>query len=281
MKRFLSLFLSFGLLVLVAGCTENSNSKKSEAEKVIESVLKNLDNAESFYVENEITKRWSDMGIEDGNKSISCRKVDFKNKMQYIDFNLENPGQEECYVEETESGNNVYVSSASEWKKQTGVPIEGIGKLGLSLDSYTTVKVYMEHMKENCSIEENDSSYIFTGVINAGSEDILEKVGLGTLINNLLESGLDSSQVEEVVLAAGEFEIIVTVDKGLMLPAKTEMDLTRVTQNIMNKIAQVLGESSETDVIESISVSTYSQYNEIGEITIPEEALSSEEVSFY
>ena len=65
-----------------------------------------------------------------------------------------------------------------------------------------------------------------------------------------------------------------------MLPTKVEMDLTLVTQNIMNKIAQVLGESSETEVVESISVSTYSQYNDIGDIIIPEEAVNAQEIQF-
>jgi len=280
MRRVLASFLSISFLLLVIGCTAKTDTQKSEAEKVVERVLKNLDEAESFRIENEITKRWSDMGIESGDNSVSCHIVNFKDKIQYIDFDLKNPGQEICYVEETQSGSNVYVSSATEWKKQMRIPAEEIEKLGLSFDSYDTVKVYMEHIKDNCSMKEDGSSYILTGIIDAGSEEILEKVGVGNLINNLLESGLDSAQVEEVVLGAGEFEITVTIDKKLMLPIKTEIDLTGVTQNIMDNIARVLGESSETKVLESISVSTYSQYNEIGKITIPEEAVNAQEIQF-
>ena len=280
MRRVLTAFLSFSLLLFVIGCSSNSGLQKNNAEKVIESTLENLDEAESFRIENEITKKWNDMGIEGGDNTVSCHIVNFKDKVQFIDFDLKNPGQETCYVEETESGNNIYVSSASVWRKQMGIPAEAVEKLGLSIDSHDTVKVYMDHMKNNCNMDENESSYILTGNIDASSEEILEKVGLGTLIDNLLESGLDNSQVEEVVSGAGEFKISVTVDKKLMLPTKVEMDLTLVTQNIMNKIAQVLGESSETEVVESISVSTYSQYSEIGDIIIPEEAVNAQEIQF-
>lgn len=290
MKKTISLMLVLCLFLFsLCGCNNGGKSSEPDhsAEEIIDSILTNIENVESLYLECETDSSMSVMGSKVDSKSTVVSEVNIKEKVQYISMIMETLGntvETECYIKENANGADVYLNANGNWIKQTAIIPEKVTELGISTDSYQLMGLYFEMLKDNCEISETTADgreyYVFTGKIHAG-EEVLEKSSLGNTLHQLIESGLSQEQIEEIISNVGEFEVTLYVDKETLLPTQFEVDITEATQNIMTGLADVLGESGEIKVEKNVAVSKYSQYNEIGEITIPEEVLNAEEVALY
>ena len=292
MKKLLSIMLSLGLIVvMLSGCNNNGNSgelPQVSAQEVIDSVLENIKYVESLRLEAETDSSMSVMGSKVESKTKITSEIDLKEKIQYYDMQIEASGQQsavKCYVKEHDGNSDVYMYANETWIKNTNIPSVKAVDLGLSTDSYKSMSLYLESIRNNCEITskiiDGTECYVLSGKIDAGENEILEKVGLGNTLKQLVQSGMTSSQIDEIISNVDEFEIVVYVDKEYLLPIQMEIDITDVTQSIMDGLSKVLGETGEIKVEKNIAVSKYSKYNEIDEIVIPEEALNAQEVAMY
>ncbi len=285
MKKTVSVILILCLsLFALCGCKDR---EKISAEEIIDSVLANLESVESLYVESETDSNVNVMGNIVDSKSTVISKVNIKDKTQYAAITtvaMGNTAETECYIKENAGGADVYLKVNDMWIKQTAIIPDKVAELGISTDSYQLMSMYFELLKGNCKIEEiktdGKDCYVLSGKIDAG-EEILEKSGLGNTLQQLIQSGLTTEQIEKIISNVGDFEVTLYVDKETLLPTQLDVDITDATQNIMMGLADVLGEMGDIKVERNIAVSKYSQYNEIGEIVIPQEVLNAQEVALY
>ncbi len=285
MKKTVSIILILCLsLFALCGCKDR---EEISAEEIIDSVLANLENVESLYVESETDSNVNVMGSTVDSKSTVISKVNIKDKVQYAAITtvaMGNTAETECYIKENAGGADVYLKVNDMWIKQTAIIPDKVAELGISTDSYQLMSMYFELLKGNCKIEEiktdGKDCYVLSGKIDAG-EEILEKSGLGNTLQQLIQSGLTPEQIEKIISNVGDFEVTLYVDKETLLPTQLDVDITDATQNIMMGLADVLGEMGDIKVERNIAVSKYSQYNEIEEIVIPQEVLNAQEVALY
>jgi len=293
MKKTVSVILILCLsLFSLVGCKdgENASSKKTDAKdkEIIDSVIEAVNGVESLYLESKTDSSMSVMGNRVDSSSTAICEVDVKDKVQHVIISMTASGEKmdtECYVKENASGADAYLKANGTWLKQTGIPYDKVNELGLSTDSYNLMVMYLELLKEKSEIKEKTvdgkECYVISGEIDAGEEELLKKAGLGNTLQQLVQSGMTSSEIDEIISNVEEMEIIISVDKESLLPVKMKIDITEVTQNIMDGLAKVLGETGEIKVEKNVAVSKYSRYNEMDEITIPEEVLNAEEVVLY
>ena len=110
--------------------------------------------------------------------------------------------------------------------------------------------------------------------------EALEKVIQASgALDQLEQSGLDASKAGELYSDLSDLYLTLWVDETAMQPVKIEMNLTEMMKSIMDKLGQ-MDDSAVVDMeITAFSLAlTITDYNNVDEIIIPEEALSASEL---
>lgn len=305
MKRIISLFLILCLSVFaLCGCGDDTSTSKTKPEaepgeepvieevaspeEIIDDVIANFQAVESMRAEMVTDSDISVQGISTYSKATAIIEMNNKDNIQYLKLSMDAAGQEtnsEAYVKINSDNADAYVMTDGKWIKQTGIPSNKLSELGLTTNAHTLLTFYLEAIKEDCDFNEENidgtDCYVFSGKIDAGKEDLLNKVGLGTLIKTLAQSGIPSATIDEIISNAGTFDVIIYVDKTTLLPIQADFDVTDVTANIMSGLAEAIGQPDIIIVKKNSGVTKYDKFDKIGKIVIPDEALSGEEVNIY
>jgi len=315
MKKLLSLLLCVVMMLFTfAGCNKKSEPVKPSSESknveekvpeksvpevekeekevsvqdIIAAVSEKVASVECFHLEAEVESRMISGDIEISSDTEITSEVNFNDKIQYTSMKQSSANGEtyaETYIKENGDSTDVYVLSNGEWMKQTGIPSAKAEELRLKTATSDKLLLYIEAIRDSCTMEEDivqeTDCYVFIGEINTKNEEILEETGLGNVISMLLQNNLSEEQINNIISNAGKFLVLVAVDKESLLPIKIEVDLTNVTQKILDGLQEALGESAMLKVEKNVTVTNYSKYNEMDVIVIPDEAKNAPETVIY
>ncbi|MBQ6846297.1 MAG: hypothetical protein IJO61_04125, partial [Oscillospiraceae bacterium] len=144
---------------------------------------------------------------------------------------------------------------------------------GMSFDATGDLIKYHEGL-ENCTIEEDSGEYKIVG--NFG--DLMTEEITSSVMENMGTVEITEESLETLLDCFRDVEYVMYIDVETFYPSRFEMDLGDAMRNFMEALAEESGQTIEVDEMDIRATVEYFDYNEDIDITIPEEALASEEV---
>ncbi len=265
-------------------CTEEkNNTKEISANKVLEESIAALEKADSLHLSQETSSSYT---ISNNSVKLSTSvesDIDIKNGLLSHDMKTNQNGQEvnmQMYVESQNSKSNIYMSSNNVWLKQTGIDSSDIYRLGSGLNGIEHIQFYLKAIEASYLDSESDEdNYIISGIIPSDdSEEILEKNGFLTIIEQLDSSGeLSDSDRQSLISNLAPIDLVIYINKDTMLLSKLEFDITKLTDSIYKNLNKIAGGIFAYTISENKGIIMFSDYNDISDIIIPNEALSGTE----
>lgn len=286
MMKTAAIALAAVMAVPMAGCGSTFKATaKSVAEKAASAVadIKSIKGTNTLNFDGTFTMSGSDemdltMSMEQDEEVTADPFISHGTATVNISAMGQDQSQDvESYTEVSDSGFTVYNSSdgGDTWTKST---------VEMSDDE-------VEKSSQLCF------PYMFEGIadgsIDAELEDDTQTVDDSecyvldaTLTGDDLKSVLDDSGVQDITTGIDEEDFNdveadaeIYVDKKTFRPAKVSYDMSDLGDAIFNALLGSSGMDIESDTEEFSLEVTYSSYDDVDEITIPDEALNAEETS--
>ena len=244
---------------------------------------KALDDIKSVHLSSETISGYSVMGTDvDINMDMEI-DIDIENGLMYGDMTADYNGinnNSSIYMKTTGNKSDLYMGQSGMWMKQTGIEKDDIYKLGYSFEGVEGMQFYLRSMEDlNLDSDSDKENYIVSGIIGSkSSEEALEKAGFLTVINQL-DSGnfMSDSEKKDLISNVSPIKATFYIDKKTFLPSKIIMDMKETTESIysnMNDIVAKYGTSLDYSITKNEGITTFSQYDSVSEITIPDEAMN-------
>ena len=267
MIKLVALFAMVAVAVSFSGCGISSG--------VMEACLTNTAQASSMTYEVETVMGMSVMGQPvsvklSGEGSYTCDPV----RVAMV-LSQDTSGMEmETYTELIGDQYIQYLKIGEQWVKQA------LPSASMTQDPKLAMEIYLEgisrYQKEGEEMVAGKTASKYSAVIEG---EALEKVIQASgALDQLEQSGLDASQAGELYSDLSDLYITLWVDETAMQPVKIEMNLTEMMQSIMDKLGQMDDSAVDMDITAFSLALTITDYNNVDEIIIPEEALSASEL---
>lgn len=251
MKRFISVFASvFVLMFVLSACSE---AEEKTVTDIFNNAVEASNSLESFAMDMEMDM---DMSVPD----LPSQQVKVKTKAEVVTEPLalhqtmDFMGQSiEMYFTEEgmymqQPGNEQWIKAPKEMMNEITQMSQAQQNPGEQLEQ---LKKYMEDFK----MEEKENTYVLSV---SSSGDKMKDFIKETLQQNLPESSMSDDMLKGVTINSINYTF--TIDKETYYP--TALDL---------KMDLEIEQNGQKSKIKQNIKGTYSKYNEIGEITVPEE----------
>ena len=183
--------------------------------------------------------------------------------------------QMQMYAEEVDGKLMTYMYSADTWYAQT----MELGDLG-QYNAEQNMELYLNNIQSfKASGKETINGTKTTKIEGVITGEAMEKAIMDSgAADSAASMGVTEEQLQSMYADMGDLPIAMWIDaEGYVL--KYEMDLTEMMQKIVNAAMGAVGETETEDAISIAKASVSmvcSDFNAVGEITIPAEAKSAE-----
>lgn len=249
---------------------EGNNVDSLTAEEVFTKMMDANDSIESF---SAIANVDQDMTFNGESMSTST-KTEMKVTMdpvaieQKLTIDIPGEGSQDAEVFMTQEGYFMYEPTEDVWLKFPDEITKDIIEQTMLQADIETQMAQFESMKDNFSVEENDEYYILTLSVNEDnglSDDIME-MAKGSLPDEF--AALGEELFDQMSINKIAYEMYV--DKSTFYVDTLDM--------VMNFSMNIEGEVIQT---EQKTNSKYTDYNNVGEITVPQEVIdNAQEIEF-
>ena len=208
---------------------------------------------------------------------VADMDYDLENGLAYMNMAINGMGQDmemESYVEYNGDMATMYMNMMGTWMKQE-VPVANMGELGMgmSYDIKDSLVNYLEGL-ENCTVEEDGDEYKIVG--NFG--DVMTEEITSSVMENIGAAEIPEESLETLLDCFKNVEYVMYIDSETFYPTRIEMDLGTAMGEFMESLAKEMGQEIAFDEMDIRATVEYFDYNEDIDVTIPEEALASEEI---
>ncbi len=268
---------------------EDTKAEEAEAEPEVDPMKKALENLESvtsmeaeMLMDMDLTL--SANGEEESMETSTTMKMamfedPLKIKMEMVmDAGAQGTMEMDMYAEVAEDGTcMMYMNDGNAWTSQSvGV---------VDLDQYNAQNSMKNYIGEDTSIYKEEGkdtvngasaykySYVMTG------EEMKQTMLSSGALDSVSALGLDESQMESMLDGLGEITTYVWIDEATLYPVKYEMDMTEVMDKLMSNMIAAMGDQAagmSMNVPKMTISMTCSNYNNVADFTIPEEAKTAE-----
>ena len=243
--------------------TEEPSGDVPTAEELITNIAAASASMESFTMEM-VSEQTIDMNGETQNVKTSVKSDIIQNPLTaYQELTMEMPaeagGNQEMIQYMTPEG--MYMQVSGEWIKMAG-PEQGA--MMEQLQQQASPEAQLEHFKSitnETTVTEEGDNYILTADVSGDNVKELSK--------NMLEGlggGADPAGMDQLMDQMG-------IEKMLIVYTVRKDDYLPVSMNV--EMSMTMEQEGMTMKMDNKSESTFSNYNEIDEITVPEEALNA------
>lgn len=250
-------------------------------KEMMQKVNTALDGVKSVHLSQSTTSDYSVMGSSVSMGITLESDVNLTNGIMHTNMNTKYGGRSisnDIYVKTTGNASDIYMYTSGMWVKQTGISTDDLYKLGNGFEGVEGIKFYLNTMDD--AFLENDSdknNHIISGTIgSAETEEALKKAGLSTLIDQLSdEDEVSEADLQAMLNNLSPMKITFYIDKTTFLPTKMQVDMKDTTDSIyrnLKNIAAKYGESISYSIKSNEAVTLFTQYNNLSEILIPDEA---------
>lgn len=212
-----------------------------------------------------------DMVVE---MDMSCFYAPWKLKAE-MNMDIKGIGSQKMttYADTLEDGSVMaYSYDGRTWQAKAVDPTD------LNVDARRQVGIYF---KDNVTYKEEGmekingvNAYKYSYAMNG--EEMLEAMKASGSLDSLASSGIDESQMVDVMNGLSEVVAYIWVDEETLYPVRTEVDMTEVMSELMDSILNSMGGQESVGI--SIEVSkmkvsmTCSNFNHVADFEIPDEA---------
>lgn len=287
MKKLLALILALTLVFALSACSDEKTPaadgekeiefEELSAEKVMEKATEVTKDVTSLRARMDMDMNMAVNGETVDMNIVADMECDLEDGLVYMDMSMSGMGQDmemETYIEYEDDTAIQYMNIMGTWMKQT-VPVANLsgGSMGMSFDATGDLIKYLEGL-ENCTIEEDSGEYKIVG--NFG--DLMTEEITSSVMENMGTVEITEESLETLLDCFRDVEYVMYIDVETFYPSRFEMDLGDAMRNFMEALAEESGQTIEVDEMDIRATVEYFDYNEDIDITIPEEALASEEV---
>ncbi len=287
MKKLLALILALTLVFALSACSDEKTPaadgekeiefEELSAEKVMEKATEVTKDVTSLRARMDMDMNMAVNGETVDMNIVADMECDLEDGLVYMDMSMSGMGQDmemETYIEYEDDTAIQYMNIMGTWMKQT-VPVANLsgGSMGMSFDATGDLIKYLEGL-ENCTIEEDSGEYKIVG--NFG--DLITEEITSSVIESMGTLEITEESLETLLDCFRDVEYVMYIDVETFYPSRFEMDLGDAMRDFMEALAEESGQTIEVDEMDIRATVEYFDYNEDIDITIPEEALASEEV---
>lgn len=280
MKKWLAFALVVMFMVSMTACGGNGGNSTEDVMKAAQDAL------------NEVSSMRYDM-VMDMNLSAGGQTVESKTTGQ-IAYNADPlamemqmtvdmgaQGKVDMLMYAGQEGDDLvmYMSDGANWGKQTLTDAAQLEQY----NAQDSMEIYLENIdsfQEAGTEQVNGSDAVkYEGVIaNDALNDVMAASGME---EQLAQYGLSGEEAAAIYQDLGDLPVAIWIDAESNLPVKYEMDMTAMMQTIMTKMFENMDMAAE-DVdltVDNMFISmTLYDFNNVGEIQIPEEAKAAPEM---
>lgn len=171
-----------------------------------------------------------------------------------------------------------YISMYGAWYKQELAGLEDLEQYNATASMDTYLSSYSS-ITENGSEEINGSKATrYDCIVSSDAlDDVMEASGAFEQLTTL---GITEDEAKEMLTGIGDMPYSIWIDDAEKLPVRYEMDMSGIMDALIQNMAQTLGD--ELDGIEIIKMTIsmdISNFNGVGSIEIPAEALAAESIA--
>lgn len=183
------------------------------------------------------------------------------------------------YVSQEDDNLVMYMSDGTNWGKQTLADAAQLEQY----NAQDSMGIYLENIdsfQEAGTEQVNGSDAIkYEGVI--ANDALNEVMAASGMEEQLAQYGLTEEEAAAIYQDLGDLPVAIWIAKESNLPVKYEMDMTAMMQNIMTKMFENMDVATEDMdfTVDNMFISmTLYDFNNVGEIEIPEEAKAAPEM---
>ncbi len=280
MKTWLVLGLVVMLLVSLTACGNGGNS----TEDVMKAAQDALNEVSSMRYDMVM-----DMDMSAGGQTITSNttgKIAYNAdpltmKMQMtVDMGAQ--GKVDMLMYAGQDGDNLvmYMNDGTTWGKQTLADASQLEQY----KAQDSMSIYLENIdsfKEAGTEQINGGEATkYEGII--ANDALNEVMAASGMEEQLAQYGLTAEEAAAIYQDLGDLPVAIWIDSESKLPVKYEMDMTAMMQNIMTKVFEKMdvaaGDMDFTVDKMFISMTLY-DFDNVGEIAIPEEAKNAPEMN--
>ena len=280
MKTWLVLGLVLMLLVSLTACGNGGNS----TEDVMKAAQDALNEVSSMRYDMVM-----DMNMSAGGQTITSTttgriayNADPLAMEMQMTIDVAAQGKVDMLMYAGQDGDNLvmYMNDGTTWGKQTLADASQLEQY----KAQDSMSIYLENIdsfKEAGTEQVNDSEATkYEGII--ANDALNEVMAASGMEEQLAQYGLTAEDAAAIYQDLGDLSVAIWIDNESKLPVKYEMDMTAMMQNIMTKVFEKMNIATEdmdfTVDKMFISMALY-DFDNVGEIAIPEEAKSAPEMN--
>lgn len=281
MTKWLALALAVMLMISMTACGNGNGGNSTE------DVMKAAQDAL-----NEVSSMRYDM-VMDMNLSAGGQTVESKTSGQIaynadplamemkMTMDMGAQGKVDMLMYAGQDGDDLvmYMSDGANWGKQTLADAAQLEQY----NAQDSMGIYLENIdsfKEVGTEQVNGSDAVkYEGVI--ANDALNEVMAASGVEEQLAQYGLTGDEAAAIYQDLGDLPVAIWIDAESNLPVKYEMDMTAMMQTIMTKIFEnmdVATEDMDLTVDKMFISMTLYDFNNVGEIVIPEEAKAAPEM---
>lgn len=237
------------LSLILVGCSEENKS----LEKIYNNAIEASNDLNSYQMDMNMDIDMSMPGLP-GQQTTITSKGEVVVEPMALHQTMDMMGQTiEMYY--TEDGMYMQQPGTDQWMKAPKDMMDQITQMSQAQQNPGEQLKQLEKYVEEFNLEENESSYILSV---SSSEDKMKDFVKEMLEQNLPENALNEDVLKGITIKNLNYQF--TVGKENYYPKKLDLDMElEINQN------------GETSTIKEHIQAEYSNYNGIGEITVPEE----------
>lgn len=275
MKRLLSLVLAFSMLFAFVSCGDDALSKQDAIEKSLDA----LEDLDSFRCESSIVMDFVTNGEPWHSVDNTVAEVNFDNDLYHATVNLDSTEEQmdaELYMDISDNP-QYYLSMNGTWLKMGSDAFSAMSESAIGLHLYDDFKVYYDLLlnEEQCILTdtwlEGENYYELAAPVTLTSLDALERLGLDPVVRQFI--GEDQSELNSVLSVMGPITVSVFLYKDSLLPYGYMVDITEQVKALYSAI------NMDATVNAVYSSAIYSDFDDLDELAIPDEAKNAVDLS--
>lgn len=184
------------------------------------------------------------------------------------------------YADSDEDGNFImYMYDGATWQSMP-VDMGDLEAYDAQSSMVSTIGDTSDYVLEGTEQIDGANAYKYSNVMKG--DDMKEALMSSGALDSLSSIGLTSSDVYGMLDGLGEIVTYVWVDEATLYPVKYEMDMTDVMDALMGAVVEAMGEQAEgmsMSIPKMEMTMTCSNFNNVADFTIPEEAKTATAVA--
>lgn len=278
MTKWMALGLALVMLISLTACGGGSST-----ENVMKAAQEALNEVTSMRYDMSMDMTLSAGGqtIESNTSGVIAYNAEPLAMEMKMTMDMGAQGQFDMFMYVSQEDDNLvmYMSDGTNWGKQTLADAAQLEQY----NAQDSMGIYLENIdsfQEAGTEQVNGSDAIkYEGVI--ANDALNEVMAASGMEEQLAQYGLTEEEAAAIYQDLGDLPVAIWIAKESNLPVKYEMDVTAMMQNIMTKMFENMDVATEDMdfTVDNMFISmTLYDFNNVGEIEIPEEAKAAPEM---